>query len=171
MPTPKPTLPPLDVVVTSVTHNSVDLAWSSVTSSDVSDIMYVVEFRKRNGKQPWNTAVSSLKEDKLTVKNLESETWYLFNVRAVGPDDSTLTKPLKPLSHRTKKAPVVAISKLDITCVANLLVIFHDDTGLRTMKQLEFLPLLHKWEDSPLSVLPPPLPPPPQHFSRFPRHS
>ena len=131
MPTPKPTLPPLDVVVTSVTHNSVDLAWSSVTSSDVSDIMYVVEFRKRNGKQPWNTAVSSLKEDKLTVKNLESETWYLFNVRAVGPDDSTLTKPLKPLSHRTKKAPVVAISKLDITCVANLLVIFHDDTGLR----------------------------------------
>lgn len=75
-----------------------------------------------------------MKEDKFIVKNLEFEIWYFFNVRVVGLDDSIFIKFLKLLFYRIKKVLVVIISKLDIICVVNLLVIFYDDIGLRIMK-------------------------------------
>lgn len=108
-PTPKPTFPPLDLVATAVTHNSVSLVWSYINQLDSSNVVYVVEFRIRDINQQWVTAVSSLKENKFTVANLDPDTMYAFNVRAVGQDGITLTQGLK--RGRTHKKPVVAISK------------------------------------------------------------
>lgn len=111
-PTPKPTLPPLDLMITTVTHDSVLLLWSSLKLPDLSNIMYDVEYRKRGSNEQWMTAVSSLKENKFTVRNLDPDTVYVFNVRAVSPDGTTLTQGLKQVSRRTKKKPtVVAVSK------------------------------------------------------------
>jgi len=111
-PTPKPTLPPLDLIITTVTHDSVLLLWSSLKLPDSSDVMYVVEYHKRGNNEQWETAVSSLKENKFTVSNLDPDTMYVFNVRAVSQDGTTLTQVLKQVSKRTKKKPtVVAISK------------------------------------------------------------
>ena len=74
--------------------------------------MYVVEYRKRDGNEQWLTAVSSLKENKFTVRNLKPDTMYVFNVRAVAQDGTTLTQGLKQVSRKTKKKPaVVVISK------------------------------------------------------------
>ena len=91
-----------------------------MTPPGVLDVMYVVEFRKSDSNQQWVTAVSSFKENKLTVSHLESNTKYMFNVKAVGPNGSTLTQPLKPVPKRTKKMPVVSISKLDPTVLTCL---------------------------------------------------
>lgn len=111
-PTPKPTLPPLDLMITTVTYDSVLLLWSSLKLPDLSNIMYDVEYRKRGSNEQWMTAVSSLKENKFTVRNLDPDTVYVFNVRAVSPDGTTLTQGLKQVSRRTKKKPtVVAVSK------------------------------------------------------------
>ena len=111
-PTPKPTLPPLDLMVTTVTHNSVLLLWSSLKLPDTSNVMYAVEYRKRDRNEQWETAISSLKENKFTVSKLEPDTVYVFNVRAVAPDGTTLTQALKQVSRKTKKRPaVVVISK------------------------------------------------------------
>ena len=111
-PTPKPTLPPLDLIITTVTHNSVLLLWSSLKLLDSSAVEYVVEYRKLGSNEQWETAVDSLKENKFTVLNLEPDTTYVFNVRAVSQDGTTLTQVLKQVSSRTKKKPtVVAVSK------------------------------------------------------------
>ena len=111
-PTPKPTLPPLDLIITTVTHNSVLLLWSSLKLLDSSAVEYVVEYHKRGSNEQWETAVDSLKENKFTVPNLEADTMYVFNVRAVSQDGTTLTQVLKQVSSRTKKKPtVVAVSK------------------------------------------------------------
>lgn len=111
-PTPKPTLPPLDLMITTVTHDSVLLLWSSLKLPDLSNIMYDVEYRKRGSNEQWMTAVSSLKENKFTVPNLDPDTVYVFNVRAVSQDGTTLAQGLKQVSRRTKKKPtVVAVSK------------------------------------------------------------
>ena len=111
-PTPKPTLPPLDLMVTTFTHDSVLLVWSSLKLPDSSDVMYVVEYHKLGSNEQWETAVSSLKENKFTVRKLDPDTMYVFNVRAVSQDGTTLTQGLKQVSKRTKKKPtVVAISK------------------------------------------------------------
>ena len=111
-PTPKPTVPPLDLIITTVTHNSVLLLWSSLKLLDSSAVEYVVEYHKRGSNEQWETAVDSLKENKFTVPNLEPDTMYVFNVRAVSQDGTTLTQVLKQVSSRTKKKPtVVAVSK------------------------------------------------------------
>jgi len=111
-PTPKPTLPPLDLIITTVTHNSVLLLWSSLKLLDSSAVEYVVEYHKHGSNEQWKTAVDSLKENKFTVPNLEPDTTYVFNVRAVSQDGTTLTQVLKQVSSRTKKKPtVVAVSK------------------------------------------------------------
>lgn len=111
-PTPKPTLPPLDLIITTVTHNSVLLLWSSLKLLDSSAVEYVVEYHKLGSNEQWETAVDSLKENKFTVPNLEPDTMYVFNVRAVSQDGTTLTQVLKQVSSRTKKKPtVVAVSK------------------------------------------------------------
>lgn len=111
-PTPKPTLPPLDLIITTVTHNSVLLLWSSLKLLDSSAVEYVVEYHKHGSNEQWETAVDSLKENKFTVPNLEPDTMYVFNVRAVSQDGTTLTQVLKQVSSRTKKKPtVVAVSK------------------------------------------------------------
>ena len=74
--------------------------------------MYAVEYRKRDRNEQWETAISSLKENKFTVSKLEPDTVYVFNVRAVAPDGTTLTQALKQVSRKTKKRPaVVVISK------------------------------------------------------------
>jgi len=74
--------------------------------------MYVVEYHKRGSNEQWETAVSSLKQNKFTVPNLDPDTMYVFNVRAVSQDGTTLTQGLKQVSKRTKKKPtVVAVSK------------------------------------------------------------
>ena len=111
-PTPKPTLPPLDLIVTTVMHDSVLLLWSSLNLPDPTNVMYVVEYQKRGSNEQWKTAVSSLKENKFTVPNLDPDTMYVFNVRAVSQDGTTLTQGSKQVSQRTKKKPtVVAVSK------------------------------------------------------------
>ena len=111
-PTPKPTLPPLDLIVTTVMHDSVLLLWSSLNLPDPANVMYVVEYQKRGSNEQWKTAVSSLKENKFTVPNLDPDTMYVFNVRAVSQDGTTLTQGSKQVSQRTKKKPtVVAVSK------------------------------------------------------------
>lgn len=74
--------------------------------------MYTVEYRKRGSNEQWFTAISSLKENKFTVSKLEADTMYVFNVRAVATDGTTLTQALKQVSRKTKKRPaVVVISK------------------------------------------------------------
>ncbi len=71
-----------------------------------------MEYRKRDSNEQWFTAVSSLKENKFTVPNLKPDTVYVFNVRAVAQDGTTLTQALKQVSRKTKKKPaVVVISK------------------------------------------------------------
>ena len=111
-PTPKPTLPPLDLIVTTVMHDSVLLLWSSLNLPDPTNVMYVVEYQKRGSNEQWKTAVSSLKENKFIVPNLDPDTMYVFNVRAVSQDGTTLTQGSKQVSQRTKKKPtVVAVSK------------------------------------------------------------
>ena len=111
-PTPKPTLPPLDLIITTVTHDSVLLLWSSLKLPDSSDVKYVVEYHRRDSNEQWETVVSSLKENKFTVSNLEPDTTYVFNVRAENQDGTTLTQGLKQVSSRTKNKPtVVAVSK------------------------------------------------------------
>ena len=111
-PTPKPTLPPLDLIITTVMHDSVLLLWSSLNLPDPANVMYVVEYQKRGSNEQWKTAVSSLKENKFTVPNLDPDTMYVFNVRAVSQDGTTLTQVLKQVSIKTKKKPtVVAVSK------------------------------------------------------------
>ena len=111
-PTLKPTLPPLDLIITTVMHDSVLLLWSSLNLPDPANVMYVVEYQKRGSNEQWKTAVSSLKENKFTVPNLDPDTMYVFNVRAVSQDGTTLTQGSKQVSQRTKKKPtVVAVSK------------------------------------------------------------
>lgn len=111
-PTPKPTLPPLDLIITTVMHDSVLLLWSSLNLPDPTNVMYVVEYQKRGSNEQWKTAVSSLKENKFIVPNLDPDTMYVFNVRAVSQDGTTLTQGSKQVSQRTKKKPtVVAVSK------------------------------------------------------------
>lgn len=111
-PTPKPTLPPLDLIIATVMHDSVLLLWSSLNLPDPTDVMYVVDYQKRGSNEQWKTAVSSLKENKFTVPNLDPDTMYVFNVRAVSQDGTTLTQGSKQVSQRTKKKPtVVAVSK------------------------------------------------------------
>lgn len=111
-PTPKPTLPPLDLIIATVMHDSVLLLWSSLNLPDPTNVMYVVEYQKRGSNEQWKTAVSSLKENKFTVPNLDPDTMYVFNVRAVSQDGTTLTQGSKQVSQRTKKKPtVVAVSK------------------------------------------------------------
>ena len=105
-------------MVTIVTHDSVLLVWSSLKLPDSSDVMYVVEYQKLGSNEQWETAVSSLKENKFTVRKLDPDTMYVFNVRAVSQDGITLTQGLKQVSKRTKKKPtVVAISKWYISQV------------------------------------------------------
>lgn len=111
-PTPKPTLPPLDLIITTVMQDSVLLLWSSSNLPDPTNVMYVVEYQKRGSNEQWKTAVSSLKENKFTVPNLDPDTMYVFNVRAVSQDGTTLTQGSKQVSQRTKKkSTVVAVSK------------------------------------------------------------
>lgn len=111
-PTPKPTLPPLDLIIATVMHDAVLLLWSSLNLPDPTNVMYVVEYQKRGSNEQWKTAVSSLKENKFTVPNLDPDTMYVFNVRAVSQDGTTLTQGSKQVSQRTKKKPtVVAVSK------------------------------------------------------------
>lgn len=55
-------------------------------------------------------AVSSLKDNKYIVHNLDPDTLYVFNVKAVGENGVILTEGFKQVS-RTDKAPLIVNSK------------------------------------------------------------
>ena len=113
-PTPEPTLPPLDLVATATTHNSVSLVWSSVSLPDTSNVMYIVEHRKTDSNQQWVVAVNSLKDNKYMVRHLDPDTTYVFNVKAVDQNGVILTQGMKQVAQKTDKKPLVLISKLPI---------------------------------------------------------
>ena len=104
-------LAPLDLVSTAASHNSVSLAWSSVALPESSNVVYVVEYRKSDGNEQWMVAVNSLKDNRYVVHNLDPDTTYLFNVKAVGEDGVILTQGLKQVSRRTEKQPLTHRSK------------------------------------------------------------
>lgn len=55
-------------------------------------------------------AVNSLKDNKYIVRNLDPDTLYVFNVKAVGENGVILTEGFKQVS-RTDKAPLIVNSK------------------------------------------------------------
>ena len=122
-PTPKPTYAPLDLVSTDASHNSVSLAWSSISLPNSLGVIYVVEYRKKDSNEQWMVAVDSLKDNSYVVRNLDPDTMYVFNVRAVMDDGSFLTQGLKKVLRRTEKQPLTPKSKRLILVVKPLLFI------------------------------------------------
>ena len=99
---------------TAASHNSVSLAWSSVALPESSNVVYVVEYRKSDSNDQWMVAVNSLKDNSYVVHNLDPDTKYLFNVKAVGENGVILTQGLKQVSRRTEKQPLIYSGKWSI---------------------------------------------------------
>ena len=113
-PTTEPTLAPLDLVATAATHNTVSLVWSSVSLTDAATVMYIVEYQKRDSNEQWVVAVDSLKANKYTVRRLEPDTSYVFNVKAVDQNGVVLTQSSRKVFKKTHKKTVVAVGKLGL---------------------------------------------------------
>ena len=100
-----PTFAPLELVSTTASHSTVSLAWSSISLPDPSSVLYVVEYRKKDSNEQWRVAVNSLKDNSYVVHELDPDTEYVFNVKAVTDGGVLLTQGLNQLLHRTKKKP------------------------------------------------------------------
>ena len=113
-PTTELTLAPLDLVATHATHNTVTLVWNTVPLTDASTVMYIVEYQKGDSSEQWVVAVDSLKANKYTVRRLEPDTSYVFNVKAVDQNGVVLTQTSPQLFKKTHKKTMVAIGKLGL---------------------------------------------------------
>ena len=72
---------------------------------DLSIVFYVVKYRKQDSNEQWMVAVDSLKDNSYIVRNLDPDTEYVFNVKAVTDGGVFLTQGLKQVLRRTKKKP------------------------------------------------------------------
>ena len=102
-------------MATAATHNTVSLVWSSVPLTEASTVMYIVEYQKRDSNEQWVVAVDSLKANKYTVRHLEPDTSYVFNVKAVDQNGIILTQSLQKVVKKTPKKTVVIIGELGLT--------------------------------------------------------
>ena len=107
--TPKATLAPLELAISTITATSVSLVWSSVQLEDPSSVtMYIVEYRNIDSNGKWMATVEPLQINQHTVDKLTPGTTYMFNVKAVSADGKTTLTQGQIQVAKTRKMPIIA---------------------------------------------------------------